>query len=119
MRNLIIMLIIVSATYPLTAQSDPFQIHLEPVTIESLPGLQAYVWGQHDGKWLVLGGRIDGLHRRQPWATFNPDGRHTNIIVVDPVNGKTWTAPLTAAPASRCALHQTQVGNRLFLAIAR
>jgi hypothetical protein len=121
MRILIIMLTIVSASYALTAQSDPFQIHLEPITIDSLPGLQAYAWGQHDGKWLVVGGRIDGLHRRQPWATFNPDGRNTQLYVVDPVHGKIRTAPLTSLSVplqdqlSSTNMEFHQEGNFLYL----
>ena len=121
MKKLTYIFIVLLASVVAHAQNDPFQIHLKPVTIDNLPGLQAYAWGQHDGKWLVLGGRIDGLHRRQPWATFNPDGRHTNIIVVDPVNGKTWTAPLTALSVplqdqlSSTNMEFHQEGNFLYL----
>lgn len=77
------------------AQHDPFQIHLEPIQIDNLKGIQSYAFGQHEGLWLIIGGRIDGLHQRQPWATFNPDGRNTELTVVDPVNNQHWTASLT------------------------
>ena len=79
-------------------QNDPFQLYLEPITIEGLPGIQAYAWGQHDGLWLIIGGRIDGLHRRQPWATFNPDGRNISLFVVDPEHQKVYSSPLTSLP---------------------
>jgi hypothetical protein len=30
-----------------------------------LGGLQSFAYGHHDGKWLIIGGRKDGLRRRQ------------------------------------------------------
>ncbi len=96
MRNLIVTIASLFIAITLQAQSDPFQIYLQPLPIEGLPGIQAYAFGHHDGQWLIIGGRIDGLHRRQPWATFNPDGRNAQLTVVDPEQGKIWTAPLTS-----------------------
>lgn len=52
-------------------QTAPFQIMVEPMIIPGLGGLQAYAYGQDNGKWLILGGRLDGLHRRQPFAAFD------------------------------------------------
>ena len=78
------------------SQAPPFNIHIEPMTITGLGGLQAYAFGQHDGKWLIIGGRLDGLHRRQPWAAFDIAGNNNQIIVVDPVAQQTWSAPLTS-----------------------
>lgn len=121
MRILIFMLTILSSSYSLTAQSNHFQVHIEPISIDSLPGLQAYAWGQHDGKWLIIGGRIDGLHRRQPWATFNPDGRNIRLYVVDPVNAKILTTPLTSLSVplqdqlSSTNMEFHQEGNFLYL----
>ncbi len=80
----------------IAAQESQFQIYLEPVEIPEAGGLQVFAMGQHDGKWLILGGRLDGLHRRQPWATFDEAGMNNQIIVIDPVNKQKWTAPLTS-----------------------
>lgn len=79
----------------LFAQSAPFSITLEPMDIPGLGGLQSFAFGQHDGKWLIIGGRLDGLHRRQPFAAFDVAGHNTQLIVVDPVSLEKWTAPLT------------------------
>ncbi len=98
MKKLSIVFTILVASVWTSAQNDPFQIYLQPKTIEGLKGIQSYAFGQHAGEWLIIGGRIDGLHRRQPWATFNPDGRNTQISLVDPEAGKIWTAPLTSLP---------------------
>lgn len=77
-------------------QSAPFNIYIEPMNITGIGGLQAYAFGQHNGKWLIVGGRLDGLHRRQPFAAFDVAGNNNQLIVVDPVSEQKWTAPLTS-----------------------
>lgn len=81
-------------------QSAPFQISIEPVNISELVGLQTFAFGQHEGKWLIIGGRLDGLHRRQPWATFDEAGQNKQLIVVDPVAKQKWSVALTTLPAA-------------------
>ena len=78
------------------AQSPPFTIAIEPFTIAGLGGIQSFAYGQHDGKWLIIGGRLDGLHRRQPFAAFDVAGNNNQIIVIDPVTEQKWSAPLTS-----------------------
>lgn len=78
------------------SQTTPFNIYIEPLNIAEPGGLQAYAFGQHEGKWLILGGRLDGLHQRQPFAAFNEAGNNDQLIVVDPVSQLRWTAPLTS-----------------------
>ncbi|MBL7786339.1 MAG: T9SS type A sorting domain-containing protein [Chitinophagales bacterium] len=80
--------------------SSPFNIALEPMNIDQLGGIQSYAVGQSNGKWLIVGGRLDGLHRRQPWAAFDIDSHNTQFIVVDPVVQQKWTAPLTTLPTN-------------------
>ncbi len=84
----------------LFGQNTPFNILLKPLAIEGLPGIHSYAFGQHEGKWLILGGRIDGLHRRQPFAAFKESGENKRIYVVDPVAKKSWSAPLISLPTS-------------------
>ncbi|MBK6572857.1 MAG: T9SS type A sorting domain-containing protein [Saprospiraceae bacterium] len=81
-------------------QSAPFNVLLEPVNIKGLGGLQSFAFGQHEGKWLIVGGRLDGLHRRQPFAAFDLAGHNTQLIVVDPVNLQTWTSSLSSLPSA-------------------
>jgi hypothetical protein len=40
---------------------------------------------------VLIGGRTDGLHRRQPFASFLASDNNTNIYVVDPVAGQSWS----------------------------
>lgn len=80
------------------SQTAPFQIALQTTTISGLGGIQSFAWGQHNGKWLIVGGRLDGLHRRQPFAAFDLAGHNTQLIVVDPVSLQKWSAPLSSLP---------------------
>jgi hypothetical protein len=98
MKSFIFSMLLAAATLSLHAQTSPFNIYLEPLTIPNVGGLQAYAFGQHDGKWLIIGGRLDGLHRRQPFATFDLAGHNNQLIVIDPVNRQQWSAPLTSLP---------------------
>ncbi len=103
------------------AQTAPFDIYLEPMNIAGLGGLQSFAYGQYDGKWLILGGRLDGLHRRQPFAAFDVAGNNNQIVVVDPLNQQKWTAPLSSLTAElQAQLSSTnmefhQDGNYLYL----
>ena len=78
------------------SQTAPFNIYLEPMNISGLGGLQAFAFGQHNGKWLLVGGRLDGLHRRQPFAAFDIAGNNNQLIVIDPVTQQKWTAPIAS-----------------------
>lgn len=71
-------------------------VYIEPMTITGMPGLQSFVYGTHNGRWLLLGGRTDGLHRRQPTVSFADAGNNKQIYVVDPVAGSVWSAPLSS-----------------------
>jgi hypothetical protein len=93
----IFILLICGTTF---AQTAPFNIAIEPMNISGLGGLQSFAFGQDNGKWLLVGGRLDGLHRRQPWASFDIAGHNNQLIVVDPVTMQKWSSPLTTLPTS-------------------
>ncbi len=97
MKNLVLLFSLIVATV-MTAigQNNPFTVEIEPISVPNLGGLQSFAFGQADGKWLILGGRLDGLHRRQPFASFDVNGHNNQLIVVDPVGLQSWTAPLTS-----------------------
>jgi len=100
---------------------DPFSVHLEPFEIQGLGGLQSFTSAQHGGMWLLVGGRLDGLHRRQPWASFDQAGHNTQLTVVDPESEQVWTAPLSALPTaiaeqlSSTNMQFTQNGDFLYI----
>ncbi|MBK8875151.1 MAG: T9SS type A sorting domain-containing protein [Bacteroidetes bacterium] len=120
-RIKILAILLIAFTSQGNAQTAPFQIAIEPMNISGLGGLQAYAWGQHNGKWLIIGGRLDGLHRRQPFAAFDVAGHNNQLIVVDPVAQQKWTAPLSSLPIglqeqlSSTNMEFFQEGNYLYL----
>jgi hypothetical protein len=109
--------------FPIKAfsQTAPFNITIEPIEIAELGGLQSFAFGQYDGKWLIIGGRLDGLHRRQPFAAFDQAGHNTQLIVVDPVSLQKWSAPITSLSVplqeqlKSTNMQFYQVGNYLYL----
>ena len=120
MRTLL-SIILLFFSIPLTfSQESPFDIHLIPVSISNLGGIQSYAFGQHKGKWLIVGGRLDGLHRRQPWATFDEAGHNNQLIVIDPKLRQKWSAPLSSLPdkiqeqLSSTNMNFYQDGDRLY-----
>ena len=80
--------------------AQPFTISLEPVNITNLGGLHSYAFGQSGGKWLLVGGRLDGLHQRQPFSAFDVANNNTELIVVDPITLQKWSAPLATLPTA-------------------
>ncbi|MFZ1306600.1 MAG: hypothetical protein WAR80_12210 [Ferruginibacter sp.] len=104
-----------------TKPEFPFTIRLEQMEINNMPALQSFAYATWQGKWLMIGGRKDGLHRRQPWATFDEEGQNRFIYVVDPQNKKVWKQMLEKLPTPVIEQLQStnmgfcQTGNRLFL----
>ena len=70
-----------------------YELVLEPLAIPNLPGLHSYAFAQHDGKWLVIGGRTDGMHARQPFNAFPVLSNNTDIYVIDVANNQFWSSP--------------------------
>lgn len=98
MKRRILFLLFYLIPFLISAQNLPFSIHLEPLLMNDVSGLQAYAFGQYDGKWLLVGGRLDGLHKRQPFAAFNVEGNNNQIVVIDPILKKKWQASINTLP---------------------
>lgn len=96
MRKLIIMLLAVLTSTFAPAQQIPFNysVKLKPVNFPGLPGLHSFVVAQSGGKWLVIGGRKDGLHARQPFNAFPAASNNTDIYVIDINAQQFWTASI-------------------------
>ncbi len=80
-------------------QPTAFTVSLEPVTIPGFPGLHSFNFSQHNGKWLIIGGRRDGLHIPQPGA-FPANLRNDSIYVVEPATQQVWKSGLSVLPDS-------------------
>lgn len=83
-------------SFDLNAQIEDYSLYLEEVIIDELPGVQSFAIGQFDGKWLIVGGRLDGLHLRQANSSFDVGQNNKNLIVVDPISKEVWTTPLSS-----------------------
>ena len=100
---------------------NAINISLSAINIENLDGRQSFAVGQANGKWLIIGGRTDGLHRRQPFASFDTNGQPNELLDIDPVSKQKWTANLSALPiAIQEALKATNIdfiqnNNQLYL----
>jgi hypothetical protein len=69
----------------------PFTVSFIPKQITGFNGLHSYAFAQHNGRWLLVGGRKDGLHARQPFNAFPSNQNNTELFVVDPINGQVWS----------------------------
>lgn len=76
--------------------ANGYALSVEPLNIQGFNGLQAFIAGQYDGKWVLLGGRTDGLHQRQPFASFLAGDNNTDIVVIAPATQQSWTTPLSS-----------------------
>jgi hypothetical protein len=80
--------------------SFDYELSLVPVSVPGLPGLHSYAYAQHQGKWLIIGGRKDGLHARQPFRSFPVEENNSEIYVVDIANTQVWSSSVTVLPTN-------------------
>ena len=107
-----------------TAANLPYTIQVQALPLTSLPTIQSAVSAQAGGKWLLFGGRTNGLHSFNPTGdqNFAPEFQNNTIYVIDPATGQTWSEPwsTTGLPASvTSSLASTnqefyQKGDRLY-----
>lgn len=102
--------------------SQNFDIYTETFTLNGMPGIQSYVSAKRAPYWVLIGGRTDGLHKRQPNQSFLAASNNTNIYVVNPHTQQVWSASITTLPtALREQLQSTnmvfeQLENKLYVA---
>ena len=77
-----------------------YELSLVPVSVPDFPGLHSYAFAQYEGKWLIIGGRKDGLHARQPFNSFPASQNNTDIFVIDVANAQFWSASVDALPVN-------------------
>ncbi len=71
-------------------------IRLDTLSVPGLPGLHSFAAAQFEGKWLLIGGRKDGLHPKN--GGFQTSSANQSIYVVDPGTWQVWHKPLTELP---------------------
>ncbi len=76
------------------------QLDIQARVIHGLPALHSFAWGKWNNNLLLVGGRTDGLHQKQPFAAFHPRNRNDSLFVINLVTNQIWRAPLLDLPAS-------------------
>lgn len=89
-----------SFSVDLTAQATqfPYEIKLVPTSLLDVPGLHSFASGEINGKWVLIGGRKDGIHARQPFNAFPANQNNDLIYVLDKFNNQYWTASIQSLP---------------------
>ncbi|HEX2474226.1 MAG TPA: hypothetical protein VHK01_05750 [Lacipirellulaceae bacterium] len=81
--------------------SLPYRISLQPYDFGSapLPTLHSYAAGHHDGKWVLLSGKSNGLHGFETTGPngFEPEFQNREVWVIDPVSKQSWRRSLEGA----------------------
>ncbi len=80
------------------AAQVPFTLMLEPVPEAGLPGLHSFARAQWGPYWLLVGGRIDGLHSMFPSSAFPFSEQNHFFLVVDTITWTHWSSPLHWLP---------------------
>lgn len=109
MNNLLKKICLALLLFPviLPAQSL-FDLRLDTLSVPGLPGLHSFAVGTHEGKWLLIGGRRDGMHLK--FNAFGTAGANQHIFVVEPLSGQLWQRPLAELPDTlREQLHSTNM----------
>lgn len=112
LQQVLLIFILTISFHAFGQSSFNYALTLVPVTVTDLPGLQSYTFAQHNGKWLIIGGRKDGLHARQPFNSFPASHNNTDIYVVDVPNNQFWSASVNSLPTG--LKEQLQSTNMVF-----
>jgi hypothetical protein len=77
-------------------ESLPFRVRLKKAHFDLPTGVQSYIHAVHHDKWLLITGRVGGLHGFVDGSTnnFPTNEQNTTIFVIDPIRKKTYTRSL-------------------------
>lgn len=83
------------ASQPLVGQSG-FQVRFDTLLLAEMPRLHSFAFARHEGKWLLLGGRQDGLHPK--FGGFNTTSANNRIWVINPETAQVWSRSIAELP---------------------
>lgn len=93
---------------------DVFTVDIEPFVIQNAPNVHSFSWGKtSDDKWVIIGGRIDGLHQRQPFSAFLENSNNKEVTIIDLTTNQTWSKSLQNISTS--IFEQLQSTNQEFI----
>ena len=107
-----------------------FTVELDKLDSSGLPGLHSYSLAQANGKWLVVGGRTNGMHEltqssdggaTPPPNAFPPSKANQRVWVIEPAATQAWSTPVQnldpaiADQMSATNAQHVQDGNVLYI----
>jgi hypothetical protein len=79
----------------------PYRISLQRYDFGAadLPTLHSFATGHHDGKWVLMAGKSNGLHGFETAGAngFEPEFQNREVWVIDPVSKQSWHRSLEGA----------------------
>ncbi len=100
----------------------PFEVVLKADSIAGFDGLHSFAYGQRNGKVVLIGGRPEGIHARQPFNAFPASLNNQILQVLDLQTKQYWSRTFTDLSVSLQEQLQStnmnfyQDGNSLILA---
>lgn len=91
-------LLIITFFFSIRLVAQAVDVRVEPVQLPYFTGIQSYAWAMQDDHLIMIGGRLDGLHKRRPFESFDPAGNNAVIYVYDLESGEGFTADVNALP---------------------
>ena len=83
-------------------------VRFDTLGVQGLPGLHSFAAAQYDGKWLLIGGRKDGMHPKN--GGFQASAANQHLYVVEPATWQVWQRPLAELPDTlRAQLRSTNM----------
>lgn len=115
MKKVLITVLFISIFFQLSKAQDNFNYSLQitPKSISNFPGLHSFAYAQYNNKWLIIGGRKDGMHARQPFNAFPSANNNTTMYVVDINTNQVWSSSVNILPIS--IAEQLQSSNMNFI----
>ncbi|MEO8664568.1 MAG: T9SS type A sorting domain-containing protein [Ignavibacteria bacterium] len=115
-------IIILMLTLKSHSENDPYSIELERVMMPGTPSIHSFAFAESNGKWLLVGGRTNGLHGFDAGSSFPKQYANKNIFVVNPNTVETWSknvfidcSYIIADPLRSNNMQYVQDGNKLYM----
>lgn len=79
-----------------TIDSLPFSISIEEIdsSIADLPGIHSFAYAKSGSRWLIITGRIEGLHGFSTNNSFESVYANSNLLVIDTSNWQLYAFPV-------------------------
>ena len=106
-----------------TIDSLPFSISIEEIdsSIADLPGIHSFAYAKSGSRWLIVTGRIEGLHGFSTNNSFESVYANSNLLVIDTSNWQLYTFPVDSLDSIYHSILRStntqfyQDGNNLFI----